>query len=242
MNDMITIGGIELAPIEYRGQRVMTLAMMDAVHRRPEDTARRTFNKHRARLVEGEDYHEVTADEIRTQSLGEAFAPRTPKGTLLTETGYSMLVKSFTDDLAWDVQRQLVKSYFGKQGGFDQLAMLPPEQRALVQLMCENAEIKARQTQIEVKQSEQAEAIKRIEVKQSAFENGHSFFTAVAFCALREIKLSMRDLQRLGRKAGAISRKKDIPIDKVRDVRYGMVNSYHEETLTQALNEIHGGM
>ena len=32
--------------------------------------------------------------------------------TLLTKMGYLMLVKSFTDDLAWMVQRQLVKSYF----------------------------------------------------------------------------------------------------------------------------------
>ena len=31
---------------------------------------------------------------------------------LLTESGYLMLVKSFTDDIAWSVQRQLVNSYF----------------------------------------------------------------------------------------------------------------------------------
>lgn len=31
---------------------------------------------------------------------------------LITETGYLMLVKSFTDDLAWKVQRELVDSYF----------------------------------------------------------------------------------------------------------------------------------
>jgi hypothetical protein len=124
----------------------------------------------------------------------------------------------------------------------DPLAALPPEHRALVALMCENAEIKARQAQIEAKQNEQADAIKRIEIKQSAFEDGHSFFTAVAFCALREIKLSLRDMQRLGRRAGSISRKKGIPIDKVRDARYGVVNSYHEESLAQALSEIHGGM
>ncbi len=30
----------------------------------------------------------------------------------MTESGYLMLVKSFTDDLAWEVQRQLVSSYF----------------------------------------------------------------------------------------------------------------------------------
>lgn len=32
--------------------------------------------------------------------------------TLITETGYLMLVKSFTDDLAWNVQRTLVNAYF----------------------------------------------------------------------------------------------------------------------------------
>lgn len=32
--------------------------------------------------------------------------------TLITESGYLMLVKSFTDDLAWRVQRELVKGYF----------------------------------------------------------------------------------------------------------------------------------
>lgn len=31
---------------------------------------------------------------------------------LITESGYLMLVKSFTDDLAWKVQRELVNSYF----------------------------------------------------------------------------------------------------------------------------------
>lgn len=114
MSKLIKINDVNLAPIEYRGARVMTLTMMDEVHGRPDGTARRNYTENKKHLIEGEDFHEVTADEIRTQSLGDAFAPCTSKGILLTETGYSMLVKSFTDDLAWDVQRQLVKSYFAK--------------------------------------------------------------------------------------------------------------------------------
>lgn len=124
----------------------------------------------------------------------------------------------------------------------DPLATLPPEHRALVQLLCESAEIKARQSEIEATQAQQKDSIKRIEAKQSAFENGHSFFTVVGFCALREIKLGMKDMQCLGRRAGKVSREKGIPIDKVRDVRYGVVNSYHEDTLVEALSQIHGGM
>ena len=34
---------------------------------------------------------------------------------LITESGYFMLVKSFTDELAWSVQRQVVKTYFRVQ-------------------------------------------------------------------------------------------------------------------------------
>ncbi|MDU2485832.1 MAG: ORF6N domain-containing protein, partial [Citrobacter freundii] len=32
--------------------------------------------------------------------------------TLITESGYLLLTKPFNDDLAWQVQRQLVKAYF----------------------------------------------------------------------------------------------------------------------------------
>jgi phage antirepressor YoqD-like protein len=111
----ITIQNVELPVVEVEAQRVVTLAMVDKVHQRPEGTAKRNFQEHRSRFIEGEDFYEVTADEIRTQSLGHVFALRTPKGILLTESGYLMLVKSFTDDLAWEVQRKLVNSYFRVQ-------------------------------------------------------------------------------------------------------------------------------
>jgi hypothetical protein len=112
MTNLVSINGTDVPVLHFSGQRVVTLAMVDAVHGRPEGTARKRFNGNRHRFIECEDFYEVTASEIRTQSLGEAFAARTPKGILLTETGYLMLVKSFTDDLAWQVQRQMVNAYF----------------------------------------------------------------------------------------------------------------------------------
>lgn len=107
--NLVEIDGVQLVPIEYNGARVLTLSMMDAVHQRPKDTARKRFNDNKARFIEGEDYFVRNSDEAKQMGY------TAPNGlTLLTETGYSMLVKSFTDDLAWDVQRQLVKSYFAK--------------------------------------------------------------------------------------------------------------------------------
>ncbi len=110
----VAVGEASVQVIEYLGMRVVTLAQVDAVHQRPKGTARRTLSANRSRLIAGEDFIEITADEIRAHSLRAFFPPRTAKGVLLTESGYLMLAKSFTDDLAWKVQRALVASYFRK--------------------------------------------------------------------------------------------------------------------------------
>ncbi|MBE7729438.1 ORF6N domain-containing protein [Komagataeibacter sp. FXV3] len=103
----VTINGRPVSILEYLGQRVVTLAMIDDLHGRPKDTARKRFNENKRRFVEGEDYFVRNPDEAR--ELGFT----APNGlTLLTESGYLMLVKSFTDDLAWTVQRELVTGYF----------------------------------------------------------------------------------------------------------------------------------
>lgn len=110
--EVIAIGDRNIPVIEHAGQRVVTLAMVDVVHQRPEGTAARNFSGNYSRFIKGEDFFELSGDEIRIQTQSEIFPPHTRKGILLTETGYLMLVKSFTDDLAWSVQRQLVNGYF----------------------------------------------------------------------------------------------------------------------------------
>lgn len=86
----------------------MTFKDIDAVHGRSEGTARRNFNTNKKHFVEGEDYFVRNSSEAKNE-----FKITAPNGlVLVTESGYLMLVKSFTDDLSWDVQRQLVNSYF----------------------------------------------------------------------------------------------------------------------------------
>lgn len=108
----IQIQGTQLQIKEYNGQRVVTFKDIDTVHKRPEGTASRNFRQNRERFIENIDYFtiEITGDEIRRQFGISQNAGRTV--TLITESGYLMLVKSFTDDLAWKVQRELVDGYF----------------------------------------------------------------------------------------------------------------------------------
>lgn len=108
----IQIHTTEVQPIVVAGVRVLTLAMIDTIHQRPEGTAGRNFRNNRERLTEGEDYFKVCADEIRRRKILDIPAKATEAVLFITESGYLLLVKSFTDDLAWKIQKQLVQAYF----------------------------------------------------------------------------------------------------------------------------------
>lgn len=111
LNNSVTVADKVLDIVEYQGQRVVTFAMVDEVHGRPEGTARRNFTANKSHLVEGEDFYLIDfskKNEFRTYGIDIP----TRGLTVLTESGYLMLVKSFTDDLAWKVQKQLIKGYF----------------------------------------------------------------------------------------------------------------------------------
>lgn len=108
MNNKIMINQTAMTVKEYCGQRVVTLKDIDMVHQRPEGTARRNFNANKEHFIEGVDYFVRNSSEAQKE-----FGIAAPNGlTLVTEPGYLMVVKSFTDDLAWQVQRELVNSYF----------------------------------------------------------------------------------------------------------------------------------
>lgn len=110
--EMIHIGNTDVLVKEYNGQRVVTFKDIDDVHCRPDGTANKRFLDNKKRFVEGEDYFKVSNSEIRKSRIipisGNDFMDK----ILITEQGYLMLVKSFTDDLAWEVQRKLVNEYF----------------------------------------------------------------------------------------------------------------------------------
>lgn len=108
MNELIHIQNSDISVKEYRGQRVVTFKDVDLVHERADGTARATFNRNKDRFKEGEDYFVCETYEAK-----ELFNVSAPNGIcLLTEQGYLMLVKPFSDDLSWAVQRQLVNGYF----------------------------------------------------------------------------------------------------------------------------------
>jgi len=133
--NIVTIEGAALPVLEINHQRVLTLAMVDDVHGRPTGTARKRFNDHKSRFIKEEDYFVRNTDEA--QKMGFV----APNGLiLLTESGYLMLVKSFTDELAWKVQRSLIQHYFRVKQSVPETSAVLSDPASLRALLLDYAE------------------------------------------------------------------------------------------------------
>ncbi len=106
---------------ELKGQRVITFKDIDTVHGRTSGTAKRNFYKNKIFMIEGEDYIVRNSYQARNE-----FGINAPNGLILiTESGYLMIAKSLTDDLAWQVQRELVKNYFKAKEQLPEVPVAP---------------------------------------------------------------------------------------------------------------------
>ena len=230
MSQIVKINKTDLQVVEYRGQRVVTLAQVDDVHERPEGTARRNFNKHRARFRAGLDFFEVDQpDEIRSLGIERPQGGTPNKVVLVTEQGYTMLVKPFSDDLAWDVQRQLVTGYFRKAA---ELTVKDPQIAAVIFAL-------QRVDAVEQEQKRQAEDLARLQENVAVIEartqpeNKH--FTVLGWANLIGVPVDVKTAAGLGRRCASLSRERGLVIGDVRDPRFGAVHSYHESVLQDVL-------
>ena len=119
---LVSIVGTKLPTIQYNNKPVITLHIMDVVHKRPKGTAGRNFRQHKSKFIQGEYYEILTEKKLADflvlfATTKNVFAKydsinKIRSLIVLYEMGYLMLVKSFHDNLAWQVQRQLINVYF----------------------------------------------------------------------------------------------------------------------------------
>lgn len=167
MNELQTINNTEILVKEFSGQRVVTFKDIDAVHGRPDGTARRNFNTNKSHLIEGEDYFKITPDEFRT-AIGDMDSRQQNDVTLITESGYLMLVKSFTDDLAWEVQRKLVKGYFRVKKSLSGAEQLLAQAQYLVEQERRLAAVENRQDELTLQVQHNSDAMDKVTAAYTA--------------------------------------------------------------------------
>lgn len=116
-NKLVKINDVELGIKEYKKERVVTAWDIAKVHKREVKTINQSFKLVKDKMIENEDYFIIEKSEkLRSENLTLKNlwdnAPAAKEIILFSESGYLMLVKTFTDDLSWEIQRQLVKGYF----------------------------------------------------------------------------------------------------------------------------------
>ena len=113
-SNLITIADKEIELKEYNGERVVTAWDIETLHEKDVREINQQFKRNINNLIENEDYFVVDRSYI-SESLAviQNFIPNNVKEIILfTESGYILLTKTFTDERSWNIQRQLVKSYF----------------------------------------------------------------------------------------------------------------------------------
>jgi hypothetical protein len=148
MGELVHIGNTQVEQIVYKETPVVTLKMVDQLHERLEGSARKSFNRHKKELTEGEDYFQVPYREWRelsAVSLTDISKQHAPM-IFLSETGYLLVIKPFNDKKSWEIQKQIVKTYFkmkahfqGKHDGRldspDLMTMMMKQQDAIIQIL-----------------------------------------------------------------------------------------------------------
>lgn len=247
-SNSVTIVDITIPVIEHEGERVITLLMMDQLHHKPEGSAKKRFHDHREKFVEGKHFYVIDyAQRSVFRTFGIEIPPRGI--TVLTERGYSMLVKSFTDDFAWEVQDQLVDGYFDAKQQLTtaefllhQAQMMVDQERRInaVEIRQDRTEQHVVKTNIRVGKVEKI-ADDAFEAAQAALQHkfgDSNYLTIIAYCGKHGIKVSGAEAKAYGMRAGKLSRGRDKNIIKVPDERWGNVNSYHVDILSEVFADL----
>jgi phage anti-repressor protein len=123
--------------------------------------------------------------------------------------------------------------------------MVPMSGDALVQMALAYRQQERRVRVLERQQKETAASIghladgqKAIAARQMASEEACNEFTVMGYANYREIRIDLVTAGKIGKRATAIAKKMGMSTRRIRDPRFGRVNSYPEEALEQAFSEI----
>lgn len=236
----IAIAGTAVQRIAYKGELVVTFAMVDEVHQRTDGTARRNFNENRARFVEGDDFVTLTQpDEMRSLGFSRPQGGLPASVVLLTRRGYLKLVKPMTDDRAWEVQGEMIDRYFVVEDAGRSIIAMPDFSNPVAAARAWADQYEARQiaerTKAEIGSRREAtamntasQAVRKANALALDLDRAKSYATVKRMSALYHGQpFEWRLLKRTGIEMGIAS------ID-IFDANYGTVKAYHADVWREA--------
>ena len=225
---LVKINNNDVMVKEFQGQRIVTAWDIAKVHNKTVSEINQIFKNNRNKFILGEDYFLLTPIEFSESfKLIQDFIPNNVKEiSLFTESGYLMLVKTFTDDLSWKVQRELVKGYFIAK---EFVKPLTPAEQLLAQA----------QLMVDMENR-----LNTLEKNNARLENNlrrtitSDYFTVIGYANFRGINADTYNSSVVGRKASKICKDCGLAIGKVIDSKYGTINTYPLDVLDEIFSLI----
>ena len=220
---LVKINNNDVMVKEFQGQRVVTAWDIAKVHNREVKRINEIFKNNIDKFILKEDYFLLNPIEFSESfKTVQDFIPNNVKEIpLFTESGYLMLVKTFTDDLSWKVQRELIKGYFIAK---EMVRPLTPAEQLLAQ------------AQLMVNMENR---LNILEKNNARLENNlrrtitNEYFTVIGYANFRGINADTYNSSVIGRKASKICKDCGLAIGKVIDSKYGTINTYPLDVLDE---------
>lgn len=115
----VSIGGVEIAPMAYKGLRVLTTERMANVFGASERQISDNFANNADRFEENKHFFKVDGEELRGLKNRHDFIGSVGKNAksllLWTDRGASRHAKILDTDMAWDVYSELEEAYFSNR-------------------------------------------------------------------------------------------------------------------------------
>lgn len=108
---------------------------------------------------------------------------------------------------------------------------LSPELQRLYAIFESQAKMELRQKKQEEEMRQMQEKVKLLDAKVTTHDE--SYFTVAGYASLRGLNIDVNKANMLGRKASKLSKEYGYVVAKVKDSRYGTVNSYHVDILKE---------
>lgn len=220
---LVKINNNDVMVKEFQGQRVVTAWDIAKVHNREVKRINEIFKNNIDKFILKEDYFLLNPIEFSESfKTVQDFIPNNVKEIpLFTESGYLMLVKTFTDDLSWKVQRELIKGYFIAK---EMVRPLTPAEQLLAQ------------AQLMVNMENR---LNILEKNNARLENNlrrtitNEYFTVIGYANFRGINANTYNSSIIGRKATKLCKDCGLAIGSVIDSKYGTINTYPLDVLDE---------
>ena len=126
-------------------------------------------------------------------------------------------------DFAWSIMDEI-----RKHGSYAAKSMTPAE------MLLEQAKLLVEhERKISELSDSMADVDDRVRALEAKSEPQHCF-SIMGYANFLGLRLSLSEARRLGKSAASLSRERGYTIDRVREPRYGFVNIYHEDILSDA--------